>query len=201
MAVLNENATETTVSQSGQSSTPSVRSSGVLNQPRDTVMTFPFDGPSQDDMPKLIEIPSVKALTSELTQADSTEMMPSSPKSIPSTRSLPTIPEDSYPIPSIIYIRHPRTFRGQPVKDKDAHLPDSVLAFKKRRQRFTAVVTWMFALTGFVVLGPFGAATLGRAAYRKSKSMGKAHEERMMDRYSKEQHKLQHTQEKQQLLL
>ena len=77
----------------------------------------------------------------------------------------------------------PRTFRGRLVKEKDAHLPDSILAYKRRRQTGTALATWACASTGLVLLGPYGAFVGGYLAYGVSKSLGKARERRLIRNY------------------
>lgn len=82
---------------------------------------------------------------------------------------------------------HPRLFRGKPVKPKNAHLPDSILAFKHRRQAGTTAVTWVCAVTGLVLLGPLGAGIAGGAAYGVSKSIGKSRERQLVRQHEQQQ--------------
>lgn len=75
-----------------------------------------------------------------------------------------------------------RRFRGKIVKTKNAHLPDSVLAFKKARQSRTAGATWAGGAIGLFTLGPFGAIIGASTAYGISKSVGKAKERQLEKR-------------------
>ena len=74
------------------------------------------------------------------------------------------------------------------MKPKNAHLPDSVLAFKEQRKGNTVVSTWTGGVVGLVALGPFGAAAGAGIAYGVSKSVGKNRERKLIQQCQCEQY-------------
>lgn len=73
-----------------------------------------------------------------------------------------------------------RTFRGKPVKPKDAQLPDDILAYKARRKAGTVASAWVGGVVGLITLGPLGAAGGAGLGYGLSKSIGKARERKLI---------------------
>lgn len=76
-----------------------------------------------------------------------------------------------------------RTYRGRPVKAKNAHLPDHILAFKERRKTGTVLSTWTAGAVGLFFFGPIGAAGGAGVAYGISKTVGKVRERKLIRRY------------------
>lgn len=74
----------------------------------------------------------------------------------------------------------PRIYRGVPVKHKDAHLPDDILAYKERRKTGTVVATWVGGTVGLLTLGPLGAVGVAGATYGVTKSLGKVRERQLI---------------------
>lgn len=78
-----------------------------------------------------------------------------------------------------------RYFNGKPVKAKNAHLPDSVLAFKAERKRRTVMATCTGGAVGLIalgpVLGPVGAVIGATSAYAAAKTVGKHRERKITE--------------------
>lgn len=128
-----------------------------------------YDGSKQQERkkPELISIPSNNVLL---------DYLPSGTRDSSTEYTYTAQPSRAVAAPIEAPVRR---FRGQIVKAKNAHLPDSVLAFKKSRQVRTAASTWTGGIIGLVTLGPFGAIIGASAAYGISKSVGKGRERRL----------------------
>jgi hypothetical protein len=74
-----------------------------------------------------------------------------------------------------------RYFKGRPVKAKNAHLPDEVLAFKQQRKIRTVAATCTGGVVGLVALGPLGGVLGATSAYAAAKTVGKHRERKITE--------------------
>lgn len=128
-----------------------------------------YDG-SKSQVPALVTIPSSNVLLTETTSSPQHHYI----------QETTTTTAPLYTNPAPVALQQ-RRFHGKPVKAKNAHLPDAVLAFKEERKGRTVASAWMGGVIGLFTFGPAGAVIGAFSAYGIAKGVGKSRERRMIE--------------------
>jgi hypothetical protein len=187
-------------------SPPTLIVSMVYNNPEPEIAipnaTTPSTNPNYDSTfqpeNKLIYVPSSNVIVDDernyyssppFSVSNSTSYSNSATAATGSSTSHNTVPADSTSSVSAVFIPtggHYRNINGRTifVKQKNAHLPDEVIAFKQKRKRRTAASAWIGGVVGLFTLGPLGAIGGALGGYAVAKGVGKTREHRLTRKFA-----------------